>query len=128
MLQLRNAYGQIDIASIDPLAVSELSDSAQAKLASLISAVEARSAAQERFNRAVIALREAQTEQGAALEAHKTASDPFPFNAPKVEDYGTRQKYDEAMQHARQQHEIRVRSYRENEARKAVVAAYNSSH
>jgi len=127
-LALRNQYGQIDLAAISPDAVAELSDTAQEKLALLITANDARVAAQERYNRAVIGVREAQEEQAAALEAHRTASDPFPFKAPSIENYATKVAYDAAMVEARQQHDTRVRAYREAEERKRTIAAYNSSH
>ena len=77
MLQLRNQFGQLDISVIDPVAVSELSDPQQKLLASLITAVDDRQAAQERFNSAVLAVRLATQEH--ALEEHRVANPPQTF-------------------------------------------------
>lgn len=79
MLQLRNQYGQLDISVIDPAAVSELTNTAQQLLASLITAVEDRQAAQERFNSAVLAVRLATQEQETALEEHRATNPPQTF-------------------------------------------------
>jgi hypothetical protein len=79
MLQLRNQFGQLDISVIDPVAVSELSDLQQHLLARLITAVEDRQAAQERFNSAVLAVRLAAQEQEVALEEHRAANPPQTF-------------------------------------------------
>jgi hypothetical protein len=127
-LTLRNQFGQIDLSVIDPDAVAELTDTAQEKLARLIKAHDERAAAQERYNAAVRSLRAAQEEQSAALEAHRAASDPFPFKAPDQENYATQAAYDAALREARERHDLRVRAHREAEARKAAIAAYNSSH
>jgi hypothetical protein len=127
-LALRNQFGQIDLSVIDPLAVAEISDTAQERLAALIVANDARVAARERHNAAVRAVKAAEEEQAAAIAAHREASDPFPFKAPDVANYGTKAAYDAALQEARAQHDTRVRAYRANEARKAAIAAYNSSH
>jgi len=80
-LALRNKYGQIDLASIDPAAVAELSDLAQVKLAALIDAVQSREAATDRHLKAKAAVVDAEREQAEALQAHKDASDPFPFRS-----------------------------------------------
>jgi len=126
-LQLRDQFGQISLASIDPSAVAELSDTAQEKLAHLIKANDERVAAQERFANAVRAVKSAEEEQAAALAAHREASDPFPFKAPSVENYGTKAAYDAALQEARQMHDNRVRAFREREAHLRAIASYNSS-
>jgi len=127
-LQLRNQYGQIDLSVIDPAAVAEISDSAQEKLARLIKANDERHAAQERYSAAVRAVKAAEQEQADAVAAHREASDPFPFNAPRVENFGTKAAYDAAMQEARQMHDNRVREYRGREAHLAAIAAFNLSN
>lgn len=127
-LQIRNQFGQIDLASIDPAAVAELSDAAQAKLATLISAVETREAAQDRHSKAKLAVVEAEAEQAAALQAHKDASDPFPFVPPDPERYGTQADYNSALQEARQMHERSVREHRGREAHLAAIAAYTPAN
>jgi hypothetical protein len=126
-LQLRNQFGQLDLTVIDPDMVAELSDSAQVKLAALIAANDARVAAQDRYAKAVIGVREAQEEQAAALEAHKDASDPFPFVPPSVENFATQAAYDAALREARERHDLRVRQVRQREAHLAAIAAYNNS-
>jgi hypothetical protein len=79
MIALFNSSAQIDLSVIDPAEVAKLDDNQQIKLASLISAVQAREAAQVRFTSAVVAVGEASQEQVSAMEAHIAASDPFPF-------------------------------------------------
>ena len=127
-LTLRDQFGQISLAAIDPFAVAEMSDSAQVKLAALIKTNDALVAARERHNRAVIGQREAQAEQVAAHEAHRIASDPFPFHAPNVENFGTQREYDAALAEARQMHDSRVREYRAREAHKSAISAFNLSN
>jgi hypothetical protein len=122
--QIRDQFGQISLASIDPAAVAELSDAAQAKLATLMDAVQAREAAQDRHSKAKLAVVAAETEQAAALQAHKDASDPFPFIPPGIESYGSQAEYNIAFQEARTVHERSVREHRGREAHLAAIAAY----
>ncbi|WMT75072.1 hypothetical protein [Bradyrhizobium sp. Ash2021] len=75
-LQLHNHFGVLDLSVIDPKAVSELDDQQQALLASLISAVQNREAAQARYAKAIKTLQDATAEQIAAMEAHITANPP----------------------------------------------------
>lgn len=123
-LQIRNQFGQIDLASVDPAAVAQLSDAAQVRLATLFSAVETREAAQDRHSKAKLAIVAAETEQAAALQAHQDASDPFPFVPPDIEKYGTQASYNSALQEARTMHERSVREHRAREAHLAAIAAY----
>jgi hypothetical protein len=127
-LQLRNQFGQLDISVIDPAEVAKLSDDQQAKLAPLITAVKNREGANERYLNAVRARRDAEAEQVSAIDAHKAASEPFPFVPPKAENYGTKEDFDKAMDQARYQHDLRVREHRQAEALAASIAAYNASH
>jgi hypothetical protein len=76
VIQLHNQYGQIDLSIIDPNEVAELSDEGQLVLSLLISAVQDRQAAQQRFNSATLALREAAREQEDAMAAHIAANPP----------------------------------------------------
>jgi hypothetical protein len=128
MIALHNSLGQIDLSVIDPAEVANLDDNQQERLATLISAVQAREAAQIRCNSAVIAVGEASHEQTEALAAHIVASDPFPFSTAKIEAQLGRQLNAGEMQAARTDHEGRVRAYKEDAARKANIAAYNNSH
>lgn len=127
-LQLRNQFGQIDLASIDPVAVAELSDAAQIKLAALIDAVQAREAATERHAKAKAAVLDAETEQAAALQAHRYASDPFPFVPPDIEKFSTQADYDAAFREARQMHDNSVREHRARQAHLAAIAAYTPAN
>jgi hypothetical protein len=63
MLTLHNQFGQLDLSVIDPAEVAKLGDEQQSILSLLISSVQDREAAQVRFNKAVISVREATTEQ-----------------------------------------------------------------
>ena len=78
-LELYNALGQLDIAAIDHSEVALLSEPQQQALAVLISKVQAREAAQERFSKAVRALGAATAEQIAALDAHVAVNPPQSF-------------------------------------------------
>jgi hypothetical protein len=78
-LEIRNQFGQLSVAAIDPAEVAKLSDDQQAKLATLITAVENREAAADRFNKAVLGVRLATTEQEEALAAHHAANPPLSF-------------------------------------------------
>jgi hypothetical protein len=127
-LALRNQFGQLDISVIDPAEVAKLNDDQQVKLASLVTAVETREAANTRYLNAVRVRRGAEAEQTAALDEHKAASEPFPFVGPKAEDYSTKAQFDAAMEQARYQHDLRVREHRQAEARAASIAAYNATH
>jgi hypothetical protein len=124
MLQLRNQFGQIDIAAIDSAAVAELSDTAQAKLATLIDCVQTHEAATDRHLKAKAAVIDAEREQNAAYAANRDASDPFPFVPPDTASYADRASYNIALQAARQQHDTRVREQRADEARRAAIKAY----
>jgi hypothetical protein len=123
-LQLRNQFGQIDIASIDPAAVADLSDAAQVKLSALIDCVQSREAAQRRNSNAIAAKADAEKEQAEALQAHRDASDPFPFVPPDIERYGTKAEYDAACVEARQLHDNSVREVLGRRAHLAAIAAY----
>lgn len=79
MIALHNQFGQIALDVIDPREVAKLSDAQQKCLAVLISAVQEREAAQERFTKAVLATREATFEQEAAMAAHVEANPPMTF-------------------------------------------------
>ena len=76
MLNLFNSKAQIDLSVIDPAEVALLSDSAQEKLASLISTVQAREAATERMLKAQAAVIDCTQEQADALAAHQLANPP----------------------------------------------------
>lgn len=123
-LQLRNQFGQIDIASIDPVAVADLSDAAQVKLSALIDAVQSREAAQLRHSKAIAAKVAAEKEQAEALQAHRDGSDPFPFVPPDPEKYGTHADYEAACVEARQMHDHSVREVLARRAHLAAIAAY----
>jgi hypothetical protein len=127
-LQLRNVYGQIDIAAIDPAAVAELSDAAQIKLAALIDAVTAHDAAKERFAKAKSSLVAAEKQQAFALAAHQTASDPFPFNPPDPARYGSKAEYDAAVSEKRRMHDQAVRETLSLREHRRAVAAYVPSN
>jgi len=127
-LQIRNQYGQIDIASIDPAAVADLSDAAQAKLSTLIDAVQTREAATDRHAKAKAAVVAPEAEQVAAMQAHRDASDPFPFVPPDIAKYGTQAEYNSGLQEARQMHDNRVREHRAREAHLAAIAAYTPAN
>jgi predicted nuclease with RNAse H fold len=75
-LNLFNSAAQIDIAEIDPDEVSKLDDNAQAKLASLISAVHARESATDRMLAAQAAVIDCTQEQIEALAEHIKANSP----------------------------------------------------
>lgn len=78
-MEIRNQFGQIDLSAIDPTEVSKLSDEAQLALSKLISSVQDREAAQQRFNSAVLAVRLATQEQMDALAAHQVGNPPMSF-------------------------------------------------
>lgn len=123
-LELRNKYGQIDLAAIDPAAVAELSDAAQSKLATLIDAVQTHDAAQVRRWEAVAAVRDAEIEQQAAMRANQEASDPFPFHPPDMARYDSKEKFDAAMIAAREMHANSVREFRAGRERRRAAASY----
>ncbi len=78
-LEIYNAFGSIDIAAIDPAEVAKLDERQQQALADLIPKVQAREAAQDRYNKAVRDQRDATAEQAAALEAHVAFNPPQSF-------------------------------------------------
>src|ERR1700722_12789900 len=123
-LQLRNQFGQLDIASIDPVAVADLSDAAQVKLSALIDAVQSREAAQLRYSKAIAGKVAAEKEQTEALQAHRDASDPFPFVPPDPEKYGTHADYDAACVEARRQHDNSVREVLGRRAHLDAIRSY----
>lgn len=127
VLQIYNSHGQIDIGQIDPAAVATMSEPQQMALSVLIDAVKAREAAHARYSLAIKTADAARIEQSEALAAHIEAQQPFPFVAPKAENYGTKAAHDAAVREAREAHDLRVREHREIEARKASIAAFNNS-
>ncbi|SDI54506.1 hypothetical protein SAMN05444171_4082 [Bradyrhizobium lablabi] len=79
MLEIRNQFGVIDLAVIDPDEVAKLTDPQQEKLSTLCTAVKRREAAQERLFAAVRAVNVATIEQTNALAAHQRANPPPSF-------------------------------------------------
>jgi hypothetical protein len=77
MITLRNQYGALDLSVVDPAEVAKLDDNQQKLLASLISAMQDREAAQDRYAKAVKAVHDATTDQHDALEAHTAANPPL---------------------------------------------------
>jgi hypothetical protein len=128
-MNLFNSMAQIDLSIIDPAKVAKLDDEAQNVLSVLIVAVQNREAASERFNKAVVGVREADAEQHASMALHIAASDPFPFVPhPDIEKITDRATREAALREARAQHDNSMRAHRAADARKAAIAAYNFNH
>lgn len=129
MIKLHDKFGVINLAEIDPTEIEKLNDAQQALLATLFDKVRAREAAQTRYSEAVIRVSTATQEQIDAHAAHIEASQPFPFVLPKeIEGMTDAKARASATAEARENHDRRVRQHREADARKAAIAAYNSSH
>jgi hypothetical protein len=80
-LELFDKFGRVSVATLGEQlgAIVALNDDQQAKVSALVTAVENREAAAERFNRAVIGVTTATQEQEAAHAAHLAANPALSF-------------------------------------------------
>jgi len=128
-IELRNSTGALDFSLVTPQIIEALDEPQQRALLALMHATEAKEAAIARKSAATRRVNDAIVNEDVKRAAHEDASNPIPF-APVVAkleaDLGRKLEVHETLE-LRSRHNARIRAIKEQAARQAVVAAYNSN-